>query len=123
MRESKGMRPVPTLREGHEVNVKEGLGLYLRSDNVPSEIICQLVRVQERRERAVMIQLAGCQVAQVSQGGKIDICLGCDEEVYADLHATGSGLALSDDHPVKHLVSLLEMPPMQHRGLSQHWLR
>ena len=82
------------------LNLKGVQGLYLRSDNVPPEIICQLVRIQERREGAVMIQLAGCQVAQVSQGGKIDICLGCDKEVYADLHATGSGLALTGAHRV-----------------------
>ena len=69
-----------------------------------------------------MIQLAGCQVAQVSQGGKIDIRLGCDEEVYADLHATGSCLTLAGDHPIKHLVSILGTPPMRHRGLPQHWL-
>ena len=73
------------------LSLKRVLGDYLRSDNVPSEIICQLVRIQERRKRAVVIQLAGCQVTQVSQGGKINVCLGCDEEVYADLHATGSG--------------------------------
>ena len=49
-----------------------------------------------------MIQLAGCQVAQVSQGGKVDIILGCDEEVYADLRATGSCLALTAKWSVRH---------------------
>ena len=64
-----------------------GTAAHLRPDDVPSQLIGELIRVKDRREGAEVVQLPGSQVAQVSQRCQVHVHLGGDEQVYADLHA------------------------------------
>ncbi len=39
-----------------------------------------------------MVQLAGSQMTKISEGGQVDISLGGDEQIYADLHEQRNGI-------------------------------
>ncbi len=41
-----------------------------------------------------MVQLAGCQVTQISEGGKVDVALRGDKQVYAHLQAHNNKVTL-----------------------------
>lgn len=46
---------------------------HLGTDNIPSEVILQLICINLGREGAVVVQLAGSLMAQVAQAGQINV--------------------------------------------------